>query len=97
IDFSFGISYSDDIDKAKAILLKMAQEDERVLKDENPPVVMVEALGDSSVKLMLRSWVKSEDYWGLFFDTTEGAKKRFDVAGISIPFPQRDVHIYNHK
>jgi small conductance mechanosensitive channel len=97
IDFSFGISYSDDIDKVKAILLKMAQEDERVLKDENPPEVMVEALGDSSVKLILRSWVKSEDYWGLFFDITEGVKKRFDASGISIPFPQRDVHIYNHK
>jgi small conductance mechanosensitive channel len=97
IDFSFDISYSDDIDKAKAILLKMAREDVRVLKEEDPPEVMVESLGDSSVKLKLRCWVKSEDYWGLFFDTTEGAKKRFDAAGISIPFPQRDVHIYNHK
>jgi small conductance mechanosensitive channel len=97
IDFSFGIGYADDIDKAKAILLKMAEEDERVLKDENPPQVMVEALGDSSVNLKLRTWVKSEDYWDLFFATTEGAKKKFDAAGISIPFPQRDVHVYNHK
>ena len=97
IDFSFGIAYSDDIDKAKAILLKMAQEDERVLKDENPPQVMVESLGDSSVNLKLRTWVKSEDYWDLFFATTEGAKKKFDAAGISIPFPQRDVHVYEHK
>ncbi len=97
IDFSFGIAYSDDIDKAKGILLKMAQEDERVLKDENPPQVMVESLGDSSVNLKLRTWVKSEDYWDLFFATTEQAKKQFDAAGISIPFPQRDVHVYNHK
>ena len=97
IDFSFGIGYSDDIDKAKSILLKMAQKDERVLKEENPPEVYVEALEDSSVNLKLRTWVKSEDYWGLWFDTTEGVKKQFDAAGISIPFPQRDVHLYNHK
>ena len=97
IDFAFGIGYSDDIDKAKEILLKMAQKDDRVLKDENPPEVMVEGLGDSSVNLKLRTWVKSEDYWGLWFDTTEGVKKQFDAAGISIPFPQQDVHLYNHK
>lgn len=97
IDFSFGIGYSDDIDKAKEILLKMAQKDDRVLKEDNPPEVMVEALADSSVNLKLRTWVKSEDYWGLWFDTTEGVKKQFDAAGISIPFPQQDVHLYNHK
>jgi len=97
IDFAFGIGYSDDIDKAKEILLKMAQKDDRVLKDENPPEVMVEGLGDSSVNLKLRTWVKSEDYWSLFFDITENVKKQFDRAGISIPFPQRDVHLYNHK
>ncbi len=97
IDFAFGIGYSDDIDKAKEILLKMAQKDDRVLKDENPPEVMVESLGDSSVNLKLRVWVKSEDYWSLFCDITEGVKKQFDGAGISIPFPQRDVHLYNHS
>jgi small conductance mechanosensitive channel len=97
IDFSFGIAYHDDIDKAKEVLQKMADGDERVLKDENPPQVMVEELGDSSVNLKLRVWVKSEDYWDLYFDMIEGGKKRFDKAGISIPFPQRDVHVYNHK
>lgn len=97
IDFSFGIGYSDNIDKAKEILLKMAQKDDRVLKDESPPQVMVESLGDSSVNLKLRTWVKSEDYWSLFFDITENVKKQFDAAGISIPFPQQDVHLYNHK
>ncbi|MCK5068596.1 MAG: mechanosensitive ion channel [Bacteroidales bacterium] len=97
IDFSFGIGYSDDIDKSKAILLKMAQKDDRVLKDGNPPEVMVESLGDSSVNLKLRVWVKSEDYWSLFFDITENVKKQFDGAGISIPFPQQDVHLYSHK
>jgi len=97
IDFSFVIGYSDDIDKAKYILLKMAQKDDRVLKDENPPEVMVESLGDSAVNLKLRTWVKSEDYGSLLFDVTENVKKQFDAAGISIPFPQRDVHLYNHK
>ena len=85
IDFAFGIGYGDDIDKAKDILLKMAQNDDRVLKEYNPPQVMVEALADSSVN------------WSLFFDTTENVKKQFDAAGISIPFPQQDVHLYNHK
>ena len=97
IDFSFGIGYGDNIDKAKDILLKMAQKDDRVLKEDNPPEVMVEALGDSSVNLKLRTWVKSEDYWSLFFDVTENVKKQFDASGISIPFPQSDVHLYNHK
>jgi small conductance mechanosensitive channel len=97
IDFSFGIAYDDDIDKAKEILLKMANEDQRTLKEENAPQVMVEELGDSSVNLKLRVWVKSEDYWSLYFDIVEGGKKRFDKAGISIPFPQRDVHVYNHS
>ncbi|MEN8230550.1 MAG: mechanosensitive ion channel domain-containing protein [Bacteroidota bacterium] len=97
IDFAFGIGYGDDIDKAKDILLKVAQNDDRVLKDDNHPEVMVEALADSSVNLKLRVWVKSEDYWGLFFDITEVVKKEYDAAGISIPFPQQDVHLYNHK
>lgn len=96
IDFSFGIGYTDDIDKAKNILLKMAEKDERILKEENPPVVMVEALADSSVNLKLRVWLKSEDYWDVTFEYTESVKKQFDGAKISIPFPQRDVHVYNH-
>jgi len=97
IDFSFGIGYGDDIDRAKEILLKMAQADERVLKEDHPPEVMVEALADSSVNLKLRTWVKSEDYWSLFFDITENVKKQFDAAGISIPFPQQDVHLFSHE
>ena len=97
IDFSFGIGYNDDIDAAKEILLKMAQQDERVLKEDNPPAVMVESLGDSSVNLKLRVWLKSENYWDVFFDYTEAVKKQFDSAKISIPFPQQDVHLYNHK
>jgi small conductance mechanosensitive channel len=95
IDFSFGIGYEDDIDKAKQILLKMAQEDDRILKDGKDPQVMVEALADSSVNLKLRVWLKSEDYWDVFFEYTEAAKKKFDGAKISIPYPQQDVHVYN--
>ena len=97
LDFSFGIGYEDDIDKAKAILLKMAEGDDRILKDENPPAVMVEALADSSVNLKLRVWINSADYWAVFFDYTEAVKKQFDGAKISIPYPQQDVHLYNHK
>ena len=97
IDFSFGIGYGDSIDKAKDILLKLATADTRVLKEDNPPLVAVEALADSSVNLKLRTWVKSEDYWSLYFDMMENVKKAFDKEGISIPFPQRDVHIYNQK
>ncbi len=96
IDFSFGIGYTDSIDDAKKILLDMAQSDERILKD-NPPAVMVEALADSSVNLKLRVWLKSSDYWDVFFDYTEAVKKKFDDAKISIPFPQQDVHVYNHS
>jgi len=96
IDFSFGIGYGDDIDRAKEILLNIAQSDERVLKEENPPQVMVEALADSSVNLKLRVWVESANYWSLFFDITENVKKQFDASGISIPFPQSDVHLYQH-
>jgi len=97
IDFSFGIGYEDDIDKAKGILMKMAEHDDRILKEDNPPVVMVEALADSSVNLKLRVWLESANYWDVFFEYTEAAKKQFDEADISIPFPQRDVHVYNHK
>ena len=97
IDFSFGIGYNDDIDAAKKILLNLAEKDERILKDEFPPEVMVEALADSSVNLKLRTWVKSDDYWEVWFDTHEAVKKQFDGAKISIPFPQQDVHLYDHK
>lgn len=80
IDFSFGIGNNDDLDKAKNILLKIALDDERVLKKENPPEVMVESLTVSLVNLKLRVWVKSEDYWDLYYDVTEKVKKQFDAA-----------------
>ncbi len=92
IDFSFGIGYNDDIDKSKALLMKMAEGSALVLK-ELEPMVVVEALADSSVNLKLRVWVKTADYWDLYFQMTEAVKKEFDKAGISIPYPQQEVHI----
>lgn len=77
IDFSFGIGNNVDIDKAKSTLLKIALDDERVLKEDNPPEVMVESLTVSLVNLKLRVWVKSEDYWDLYYDVTEKVKKQF--------------------
>jgi small conductance mechanosensitive channel len=95
VDMVFGISYKDDIDKAKSIINEMLKNDERVLEDPEPMVV-VGALGDSSVNFNVRPWTKKEDYWGFYWDMTENIKKKFDEAGISIPFPQRDVHLFQN-
>jgi small conductance mechanosensitive channel len=96
VDLVAGISYSDDIDKAKAVLEGILAADERILKDPEPTVAVVE-MADSSVNFVVRPWCTGADYWGVYFDTTEAIKKKFDEAGISIPFPQRDVHLYEHK
>jgi small conductance mechanosensitive channel len=96
VDLVAGIGYGDDIDKAKKVLEEIIAADERILKDPAPTIAVVE-LADSSVNIVVRPWVKAADYWGVFFDTTETIKKKFDEQGISIPFPQRDVHIYEHK
>jgi small conductance mechanosensitive channel len=93
VDIVAGVSYSDDLDKVRRVLEQILGEDERILKDPAPLIGLLE-LGDSSVNFTVRSWVKSEDYWGVFFDTQEKIKKRFDAEGISIPFPQRDVHLF---
>jgi small conductance mechanosensitive channel len=93
VDFTFGIGYADDIDKAKSIIEEVLTGDERVLEDPAPQIVVAE-LADSSVNIVARPWAKAADYWGLKFDVTETVKKRFDAEGISIPFPQRDVHVY---
>lgn len=93
VDMVFGIGYSDDIDKARDVILDILNSDERVLKDPAPQVAVSE-LADSSVNFVTRPWVNAADYWGVMFDTTEQVKKRFDAAGISIPFPQQDVHMH---
>ncbi|QSE97003.1 mechanosensitive ion channel family protein [Fulvivirga lutea] len=96
VDMVFGIGYGDDIKKAKDILVRLCQEDERVL--EEPAFrVDVSSLGDSSVNFNVRPWVQTSDYWNVFWDFQEKVKLTFDKEGISIPFPQRDVHIYNEK
>jgi small conductance mechanosensitive channel len=96
VDLVAGISYGDDIDKAKAIIKGILEADSRILKDPAPTVAVVE-MADSSVNIVVRPWCVGADYWGVYFDTTETIKKRFDEEGITIPFPQRDVHIYEHK
>ncbi len=93
IDMVFGIGYGDDIKKAKEILMQAMESDERILKDPAPVVALAE-LGDSSVNFMVRPWVKGADYWDVKFDLTEHIKLTFDENGISIPFPQMDVHTH---
>jgi small conductance mechanosensitive channel len=96
VDLVAGIGYSDDIDKAKRVLEEIIAADARILKDPEPTVAVVE-MADSSVNIVVRPWVNAADYWGVYFDTTETIKKKFDEESISIPFPQRDVHVYEHK
>lgn len=93
VDFVFGIGYDDDIDKARATILKIVDADERVHKDPKP-LVVVSSLGDNAVNLTVRVWADAPDYWGVFFGTTEAVKKTFDAEGISFPYPQRDVHLH---
>ena len=93
VDLVFGIGYSDDIDKAQKVLEEIVNGHELVLK-EPEVVVKLHELADSSVNFICRPWVKPEDYWNVYWDITREVKRRFDAEGISIPFPQRDVHIY---
>jgi len=93
IDLVFGIGYGDDIRMAKQILEEIVGSDARVLKDPAPTVAVSE-LADSSVNFVVRPWVKTADYWAVYFDLTEKVKLTFDERGISIPFPQRDVHLH---
>jgi small conductance mechanosensitive channel len=91
-----GISYSDNIKTAKDVLAEIVGNDSRVLKDPAPTIAVSE-LGDSSVNLVVRPWVKTGDYWDVFFSLTETIKTTFDEKGISIPFPQTDVHLFNEN
>ena len=94
VDMVFGIGYDDDIKIAKDILNRILDEDERILKDP-APVVAVAELADSSVNFNVRPWCATGDYWDVYFDTHEKVKLAFDAEGISIPYPQMDVH--QHK
>jgi len=95
VDLMFGIAYTDDIPKAERILKEIVESDDRVLEDPESTVKLHE-LGDSSVNFVVRPWVKSDDYWDVYWDITRAVKMRFDEEGISIPFPQRDVHLFTH-
>lgn len=95
VDISIGIEYKADVEKARQILLDLVKADGRVLAHPEP-VVVVTALADNSVNLALRPHCKVEDYWGVYCDTLEQGKVLLEQAGIGIPFPQRDVHVYQH-
>jgi small conductance mechanosensitive channel len=93
IDMTFGIGYSDDIAHAERVLNEIVQSEERVL-DDPEPVIRLHNLGESSVDFIVRPWVRTTDYWEVYWDITRKVKERFDAEGISIPFPQRDVHLF---
>ena len=92
VDLVFGVSYEDDIVKVKQLIDEVLNAEERILKDPEPTVGLAE-LGESSVNFVVRPWVYASDYWGVKFCLNETMKLRFDQEGISIPYPQRDVHL----
>ena len=95
VDWTFGIGYGDDVEKAKAILKSLCDADSRILKD--PEVfIAVSELADSSVNLVVRAWVNVADYWGVFFDMNQKVYNTFNKEGINIPFPQMDVHLHQN-
>jgi small conductance mechanosensitive channel len=96
VDLVIGVGYNDDLQKVESVLQDVVSKNERVLKDPAPTIAVME-LADSSVNFAVRPWVKTGDYWGVYFDLTKNIKLRFDAEGIAIPFPQRDVHLYQEK
>lgn len=96
IDMTFGIGYDDDIKKAKALIEQAMGEDERILKDPEPVILLME-LADSSINFAVRPWVNSSDYWVVRGDLMEKVKEKFDANGISIPYPQTDVHLFKDQ
>ena len=94
VDWTVGISYGDDVDTARSVILGMLNGDARILPDP-APVVLVAALADSSVNLTIRVWTRNEDYWAVFFEYNERFYKELPKAGINFPFPQMDVHVKN--
>ena len=90
----FGIGYSDDIAHAERVLNEIVDSHEKTL-NKPAPIIKLHTLADSSVNFVVRPWVRTEDYWDVYWDITREVKMRFDNEGISIPFPQRDVHFYS--
>lgn len=96
VDLTVGVGYGDDLKKAKETIIKIIESNEKVLLDDGITVAVSE-LADSSVNFVVRAWVMTPDYWDVKWALTENIKNTFDKEGISIPFPQRDVHIYNEQ
>ncbi len=93
VDWTFGIGYGDDVDKAKEVIKGLCDQDPRILKDPEL-FIAVSALADSSVNFAVRAWVNADDYWNVFFEMNEKVYKSFDREGLNIPFPQMDVHLH---
>ena len=93
VDMLFGIGYEDDIEQAKSILRRLVNEHDSILKTPEP-VIQVHELGDSSVNFVCRPWTNTANYWAVYWDLTQRVKEEFDRAGITIPYPQQDVHVY---
>ncbi|MDR2134330.1 MAG: mechanosensitive ion channel [Treponema sp.] len=96
MDLSVGISYSDSIDTAFRVMREIAAAESRFMKDPAPQV-LVQSLGDSSVNILLRAWAGTDVYWPIYWDQMKNIKEKFDGAGLHIPFPQRDLHVYTEK
>ena len=96
MDMIVGVSYDDDYDQVKKVLQDILAKDGRIL-EEPPPTIAILEFGDNSVNFAFRPWVKTAEYWDVYFALTEAIKKRFDEEGITIPYPQRDVHLFEHK
>lgn len=93
IDFVFGVGYADNLKHAKKVIHEVLEKESRILKDPAPTVGVLE-LADSSVNFAVRPWVKTSDYWGVYFDVMQEIKERFDEEGLTIPFPQQDVYMH---
>lgn len=97
VDFTFGVGYGDSTEQTKEVLNDLITADKRILSGGNyDAFVAVSGLGDSSVDFVVRVWVKSEDYWGVFFDMNENVYNSFNKAGLNIPYPQMDVHVHKN-
>lgn len=96
VDWKFGIAYGYDADVARKVFAELIEKDERILKDPAPFIALSE-LGDSSVNFVVRAWVKTPDFWLVFFEMNEKVYKIFPEKGLNIPFPQMDVHLHREK
>lgn len=96
VDWTFGVGYGDNADKARKVLMDLITADQRILSDPEPFIGLSE-LADSSVNFVVRVWVESADYWAVFFDMNESVYKKFTEEGLNIPFPQMDIHLHKNE